>query len=445
MKRIWHLLWMTAAALLSMQSCINVDHTLGSGYVPGNQDISVAIGEIPLPLAMSMADSIQTNLGQAAIFGAINTPMCGKFQAEAAFSITPTYDSLVIGGDPVFKEMVAVLSIDGTQALTTAEKVIPQNIHAYQLNVKLDSSLIFNNSITPDKYGSSSILKENAIYTGGDEIKLYFKKEFAEPILHMSFQQLDSARLFMENFHGIVIKTDDIEDLDLGGRLNRINLSYSYITLTYTSTNSSGVRRDTTVDFSLGAYYSVCRYTSSTESYTEEDPSNAIYYEGLCGVKPRIGASALKKAMKEWADERGIEMDRMLLTKASVIFPFEYSGKGEDYIGYPSILFPCIRTRDTSGLVTFAPIDEIADESMDHGDINLSLFEYKSDASIYVQKILRKDDKDITPLDDIWMMGTYTDTYGSYIDYRNYAMGVLNGTGAERCPYLRFTYSILLD
>ncbi len=445
MRRIWHLLWMTATALHAMQSCINVDHTLGSGYVPSNQDISVAIGEIPLPVMMSMADSIQTNLGQTAIFGAINTPMCGKFQAEAAFSITPTYDSLVIGGNPVFKEMVAILSIDNTQTLTSSEKIIPQNIHAYQLNVPLDSTMIFNNSITPDKYGPSSILKENSIYTGGDEIKLYFKKEFAEPILHMSFQQLDSAKLFMENFYGIVIKTDDIEDSDLGGRLNSINLSYSYVTLTYTSTNNAGVRRDTTVDFSLGAYYSVCRYTSSSESYTKENPADALYYEGLCGVKPRISASALKSTMKNWADEHGIEMDRMLLTKASVIFPFEYSGDGENYIGYPSNLFPCKRSRDTSGLVTFSPIEEIADESMDHGEINLSLFEYKSDASMYIQKILRKDDKDITPLDDIWMMGTWSDTYGSYIDYRNYTMGVLNGTGTQRCPYLRFTYSILLD
>ncbi len=446
MKRNRYLLWVTALAALPLfHSCINVDHTLGAGYVPDNQDISVAVAEIPLPVYMSMADSIQTNLGQTAIFGAINTPMCGRFHAEAAFSITPTYDSLVIGGNPVFKEMAAVLSIDGTQALSTAEEIIPQNIHAYQLNVKLDSSLIFNNSITPDKYGSESILKENAIYTGGDEIKLYFKEEFAEPIFHMSFEQLDSAQLFMENFHGIVIKTDDIEELDLGGRLNRINLAYSYITLTYTSTNSSGVRRDTTVDFSLGAYYSVCSYSSSTDKYAGEDPAEALYYEGLCGIKPRIDAAILKKSMKEWADGHAIEMDRMLLTKASVVFPFEYSGDGEDYAGYPSTLFPCRRFRDTSGLVTFAPIEELADASMDHGEINLSLFEYKSDASIYIQNILKKDDSDITPLDDIWMMGTYTDTYGSYIDYRNYAMGILNGTGTQRRPHLRFTYSILLD
>lgn len=446
MKILGKLAVLTAvAALCLIQSCINVDHTLGSGYVPGNQDISVSVDEIPLPVGLSMSDSIQTNLGQIAIFGAINTPMCGKFQAEAAFSITPTHDSLVIGGDPVFKEMYAVLSIDGTQAISTSEKIIPQNIHAYQLNVKLDSTLIYNNSITPDKYGPASILKENAIYTGGDQIKLYFNEEFASPILRMTPKQLDSAKLFMENFHGIVIKTDDIEELDLGGRLNRINLAYSYIELTYTSTNSSGIRRDTTVEFSLGAHYSVCRYTSSTESYADENPADALYYEGFCGVKPRISAKALKGAMQKWAAGKGLDLNRVLLTKASVVFPFEYLGDGEYYKAYPSNLFPCRRYRDSTNRVTFCPIEEIADASMDHGELNLSLFEYKSDASIYVQKILRTDDKDISPLDDIWMMGTYSDAYGSYIDYRNYSMGVLNGTDADRSPYLRFTYSILLD
>lgn len=446
MKRTGRLAALIAiASLWLIQSCINVDHTIGSGYVPSNQDISVSVAEIPLPVGMSMSDSVQTNMGQIAIFGAINTPMCGKFQAEAAFSITPAYDSLVIGGDPVFKEMYAVLSIDGTQAISTSEEIIPQNIHAYQLNVKLDSTLIYNNSITPDKYGPSSILKENAIYTGGDQIKVYFNEDFARPILSMTPQQLDSANLFMENFYGIVIKTDDIEDLDLGGRLNRINLNYSYVNLTYTSTNNAGIRRDTTIEFSLGAYYSVCRYTSSTEAYTLEDPSDALYYEGFCGVKPRISAKALKEAMQKWADGKGYDLDRVLLTKASVVFPFEYLGDGEYYKAYPSNLFPCRRYRDSTGRVTFYPIEELADDAMDHGDINLSLFEYKSDASLCIQKILRTEDKNLSPLDDIWMMGTYTDTYSSYIDYRNYSMGILNGTGADRSPYLRFTYSILLD
>ena len=433
------------AAALFICSCINVDHTLGAMYVPANQDISVKVTEIPLPVCMDMADSIQTNLGASAVFGAINTPMCGRFHAESAFSITPTYDSLVIGGEPVFKEMVAVLSVEGNQSLTEDQAVIPQNIYAYQLNVKLDSSLIYNNSITPDKYGTKSILKENVVYTGGDEIKLYLTEDFARPILNMTFQQLDSAELFMENFYGIVIKTDDVEELDLGGRLNRLNLAYSYMSLTYTSTNSAGVRRDTTVEFSLGAYYSVCRYESSSQEYAQADPSDALYYEGFCGVKPKIKARALKDAIRGWAEKNNIELSRMLLTKASIVFPFEYAGDGEIYKAYPSNLFPCKRFRDDSGRVTFSPIEEIADTDMDHGELNLSLFHYKSDASIYVQKLLRTDDRDLTYLDDIWMMGTYSTTEGSYIDYKNYSMGVINGTGDERHPYLRFTYSLLLD
>jgi len=50
------------AALFAVSSCIDVDPTLGSKYVPSNQDLSMAIKEFDLPVEMRMCDSLQSSL-----------------------------------------------------------------------------------------------------------------------------------------------------------------------------------------------------------------------------------------------------------------------------------------------------------------------------------------------------------------------------------------------
>ena len=74
---------------------------------------------------------------------------------------------------------------------------------------------------------------------------------------------------------------------------------------------------------------------------------------------------------------------------------------------------------------------------------------YKSNVSIYLQRLLHKAAAEVTAEDDLWMMPTvsttnsYTGDLSYYSDCYFYPQDLLNGTGALRHPVLRLTYSVL--
>ena len=50
-----------ALAIISVNSCIKVNQTLGSVYVPTDRDLKVKTVSFDVPLGMKMADSLQTS------------------------------------------------------------------------------------------------------------------------------------------------------------------------------------------------------------------------------------------------------------------------------------------------------------------------------------------------------------------------------------------------
>ncbi|MDD2595683.1 MAG: hypothetical protein PHD11_07725 [Bacteroidales bacterium] len=434
-------------AIASFTSCITTDNTLGSIYVPSNQDIAIKTAEFDLPVTLMSADSLQTAIASTITIGTVASETFGTLRISSAASLSPG-DSIDFGTNPVFKEMYMQVYVSSRQTFSSDQKYIPQNVYVYPLNIELDSTHVYNNSISEKDYIHTPISSGNTIYMGGDSIKVIFTKEYGEKLFTATRSELDSSNLFMKRFYGMYLKVDDLQEGMTGGRINNLDLTTAYAILSFTSTNAAGERRDTSVSFQLGKYYVVNKVETGSKHLETDTPDNTVYVEGLSGIKPHIDAKVLKTTIDKWAAQNGIDLNNVLIAKATMEFPFEYSGQYTDYDTYPTNLFPCQRIED-SVYTMYSPISEIYDTKLNNGAINRSAFCYRPDAGLYIQNLIKKDTDKITRWDDIWMMPTitYTNSQTSetyyYSDYLNYYFGTLNGTKSERHPKLRITYTVL--
>lgn len=441
-------LW-ALTVLFSVSSCVNVDYTLGSAYVPSTQDINIRVDQFDVPVTMAMADGLQSSINGTGTVGTITSDLFGTFKSAVAFSISPNFDSLIIGDNPVFKEMYASMVVKDKVTLSDDQKNIVQNIYVHQLNVELDSTTVYCNSISDKDIRKESALRENVIYADGENLTFYFTEDFAKPIFDLSFEQLDSSRLFMKAFYGLYVSTEPLDGATEGGRLIYFDLSESFAYLTYTSTNYEGRRRDTTISFKLGEY-SVNRYESSSAVRAQEDPSRILYMEGLNGVKPCIRGTVMKKLIDGWLEENGLTAENVLVTRATMEFPFEYSGTPSDYDVFPSNLFAC-RHFVNDSTSYYEPLDDIFLAETESGGANFSLYYYKPDVATYIQEIIKRDPETIDSNDDLWIMPLISTTNSStsetmyYADTYYYSQCMLNGTSADRHPVLRITYAVLND
>ncbi len=437
------------AALLTLfflTSCIDTDNTLGSAMVPENQDISLHVATLDLPVTLRMADSLQTSVSNSATVGAIRTERFGLFHSDAAVSLTAAVDSIIWGKNPSVRSLILSLAVDTTLVVDASQLSIPQNFYVYQLNVELDSTMIYNNSLKPTDHKAELLSDGGTVFTGDDAYIVDIKKEFGEKLFRIPMATLDSAELFMKACYGLYIACDDpLEGME-GGRLTCFDLSASYLYLVYDYDDDEGARRSNTATFNLGSYYSVNVSSAGSRSLEHADPAKALYMEGLCGIKPHIDAQQLRSTVTAWAASAGVPLENILIAKATLTFPVEYNGDRNQYDYYSTNLFPCKRVRGTSS-VNYTPLDEINNTGMEDGMLNRSLLQYTSNISIYLQDLIRRTD--ITADDDLWMMPTlsfynsYTSTTYYYADYYYYAQNTLNGTAAERHPVLNLTYAVL--
>lgn len=437
------------ATLFSLNSCIPVDSTLGSALVPDNQDISIHSVEFDIPVELRMCDSLQTSVTSSVTVGAIRSNEFGLFHSDGAMTITAAEDSIIWGDNPIFKQMYLTLTLSSAQTMSDDQAHIPQNFKVYQLNRALDSTDIFNNCLGPDDYNHTPISKSTAVFLGED-VSIELTEEFGRKFFAYNHTVLDSAELFAQQFPGLYITCDDPEEGIEGGRLNDLDLSSSYAYLTYETVDENGDRVSKTANFNLGEIYCVNISSSSSAKLAAKDPSEALYMEGLCGVKPFIQAAKLKSMIKEWAAKEGVDLNTMLIAKAAFEFPFEYDVNNPKCLdNFPVNLFPC-RRLTSNGLKYYYPIEEINDSDIyNDGSINRSLLFYRPDAAIYLQEIIRKDESSLTDRDNLWIMPTLTYQNSStgetsyYADYNYYTQCILNGTGAERHPKLKITYTVL--
>ena len=438
------------AALSGLTACITTDPTLGSALVSDDQDITIHTASFDLPVDMKMADSLQTTVSQRITVGAIRTGRFGLFHSDAAAALTAGTDSIVWGRNPSVRNLTLTLTLDTTMVIDRSQLYVPQNLYVHRLKVELDSTRIYNNSLSEDDYDHTLLSEGGLVYTGGDTYVINLKKELGEELFRYSTATLDSAELFMKLCRGLYFRCDDPVEGQEGGRLNTFDLSNSYLSLSYEYDDDEGVHKATSAYFNLGNTYCVNISTSSAGMLEKADPAQALYLEGLCGIKPHVDARKLRESVASWAASRQIPLENLVIAKATLSLPFEYDGRYDQYANYPATIYPCTRERSsTSARVSYAPLEEIQDENMESGAIDRSLLQYKSNISIYLQDLIRKQAGEITDEDDLWLMPTlsYYDSNSSttyyYADYFYYTQGVFNGTDAARHPVVHLTYTVL--
>ena len=443
---------LSLAAVLTafcLASCITTDHSLGSDLAPSNHSIELHTATIDLPVSLKMADSLQTAISQSITVGSIRSDIFGLFHCDAAMSVTAATDSIDWGKNPSVRSFTLNLVTDTTLVVDAAERYAPQNLYVHQLNVELDSTMVYNNSLKAGDYDPEIISHGGFVFTGGDSYAVRLDEEIGKRLFQIPMATLDSADLFMKAFHGLYIRCDDPVEGSEGGRLNLFDLSSSTLTLTYDYDDAQGNRKTNTAVFQLGTKYTVNCCTSGSRVLESEDPAETLYVEGLCGIKPFINALRLRDALADWAADAQIPLENLLIAKATFSFPFEYYGDRTQFDNYAGNLFPCKRTANSAGRLRYTPIDEINDTDLEDGSIDRSRLEYCSNVSFYLQDLIGRNRRDVTSDDDLWLMPTIT-YYNSttsvtyyYADYFYYAQSFLNGTSAERHPVINLTYAIL--
>ena len=447
MKRVVRGLVAAFLPLFLLSACIEKNDLLGSALVPTNQDISIKTAAFDIPVGLRMADSLQSAVTQSITVGSLRTDRFGRFRSEAAMTVTASTDSIVWGGNPSVRRIYISLVRDTTLFVDKSQAYIPQNMHLYYLRTKLDSTYRYNNSLSFADCDPVPIA-ESVPYTGGDAYSMELDPSFGERFFRIPMATLDSADLMMEAFHGLYMTCDDPVPTLEGGRLNVFDLSSSALYLVYDYDDGAGSRKTNTAAFQLGEYYSLNVYSSSSRDLVTDDAAEAIYMEGLCGIKPHVSAARLRGRIAEWASDNGIPLEKLIVAKATFEFPFEYNGDPDQYDYWSSNLFPCKRTY-SNGILSYNPIEELSDETLENGILDRSQLTYKSNVSIYLQSLLKKEPAAVTEEDDLWMMPTvsrvnsYTSETYYYSDYFFYQQDCINGTGAVRHPVLRLTYTIL--
>ena len=363
---------------------------------------------------MKMADTLQTSTGYPLI-GNIYDEFFGMTNAEFAATVTPP-DTIPWGTDPKFVSARLQFVLSSIQTFADDQDAVPQNFHVYELLTPMDTTKIYCNSISRSDYSTYEIGKGEVIYTAGDTLTIPLTDEYASKFMEATQEEIDSTELFIKHFYGIYLKSDlKIQNGISGGRLNKF--SSAHILFTYNSTNDAGTNRDTTITLSVGTSYGTDIYTLSSRGLEVDGNNNleTIYYEGLAGIKPHIDANALKDSITLWIKNEGIDINDIIVARASLELPFEAPEDYEELNGYPTSLYPSTRYTYAYDAKQYYPLTEIYDSSMDKGDINRSLLYYKPDVTLYVQDILGKiaSSEEDAPLNsswDLWLFKYYDGT-----------------------------------
>jgi hypothetical protein len=459
------------AAAISV-SCISTNKSLGGSLVPTDQNLNVYTTSMDLPVTMEMTDSIQSSSSSYLAVGSINTPELGTMTVGSAFDLVPETDSMRFEGDPKFVKFYIDAVFSSHKTLDDNQAGIIQNLYFYPLTRILDTTDIYAYSLKPEDYEKKLICKGIPAYDGSGSVEVDMT-DWAAKYLSATDEELDSLNLFAENFTGIYMTTDPQESSIYGGRINYLDLSSTYGYLEYERTDSTGARTDTTVAFTLGYRTALNVYKSSSENLVSGSPTKKLYVEGMSGIKPYISAAKLRQTIEDWAEENGLDMSKIIVTRASMVFPFEYDG---DYLkldnNYPSYLYPNQRTT-SGGYTYFAPLSEIYDSMNDKGAINRSNLYYKPDVTLYIQDIIHDPADSISSADDIWLVpvsetkssssssSDYSNYYSYYYyyyygyntssssttyyttDYIDYYAATLNGNLSDNGPRLELTYTVM--
>ncbi|MBQ0024524.1 MAG: DUF4270 family protein [Bacteroidales bacterium] len=441
-----------ATALFSITSCITIDNSIGGDLIPANHIFTIESAEFDIPVELRAADSLQAGTVGTPVVGALNTSTYGKFRASVGVSIVPVTDSIVWGKEPEFVSMTLSVPTSITYCESEDQSCIPQNLYVYALKGPVDSTMRYSGSLKEEYCDfSKTVSKGNIVYTGDEFLSLQFTEEYGKQFFKYSMEMMDSTAFFLDKFPGLYFTCDECDDGILGGRLNTLTFSDTYAILTYSSIDDDGFRSEKDVMFSI-ADRSLSVYSSESKKFEGTSTEDFILSDGLTGIKPVVKASAIKEAVKSWADEKGIDLNSILINRAVIEFPIEYDKENPDCLDkFPSHLFPCRFIENTYyNYFYYEPVTDIKKSDIALGEIDRSLLCYRADIGSTLSEILKKSDSEITHHDDLWIMPIMATTDESnttyyFANYLNYYQCRLNGTKNERRPKIYLTYTNVIE
>lgn len=437
-------LFLAAAALSCLVSCVETDSTLGGNLVPTTETYTFYYAEVPLEgISMQMADKLSGFSDSRITIGAIRDEEFGLTTRSSAFALIPMVDTtdFNIGDNPRFKRFHFAASTDTLSFIDGSQESILQSVRVYELEKALDPEVDSDCNSTV-KHKDKLITRGIPVYSGADSLSFDFTEEFGKKYLQLTKADVSSMKTFLSKFPGIYMETDLPEGL--GGRINMLDvqLDYdanyttvmgNYATLNY-SAEFDGVRKDTSLLFWYGtsAFYDIdslfTNYTGTFPQYalnltgqqTREragEATDKIWVEGGGGLKPVIAAKSLKHLTEEAISRVGGDPRNAIINKASLIFPFDFPEDYTEMDRWPYRLSPTCRfiTEDDDGTLSaaFMGLTDSSSSDEDQGDVDRSLLVYSPDITYHMQEILKIDetnpDKNTTKnylkgCYDIWLL-----------------------------------------
>ncbi|MBQ0078105.1 MAG: hypothetical protein KBS55_05715 [Bacteroidales bacterium] len=467
------------AALLCCLSCIENDLSLGSGIVPRENQYDTFIVELPITdMSVAMADSLSGFNQQKMMLGSIDDSDYGLSSHACALTLTPMMEDIDWGDVQEVKSFNLYSSYDTVAVAKSSDTHILQEVEAYALEERTSGAFNSNKDL---QHSTTSIIKGAPVLNGNNDLVLNFTDAFAMDVINKTngISLKTGFNDYLDAFPGIYLKTG--EPGHSGGRVNSFgvqlgfNANTAYISENYAALSINSIfdeekgAVDTTFYFLFGMqdYYKLdsllnygtqgafpqyaCNITShSTEALTGAADDKARF-EGGAGLKPVIGAAALRDAVRaaildslETIGHGEDELGEVLINKASLILPYKMPSDYTRMDYYPARLSPTTRVK-TDTTAFFMNLTDFSSTSENQGDINRSLCRYAPDITYHLQEMLSLPDTTIRNGNyDIWLMimalETTTTTasassnnemneYLQYLMYQNYYNQMYGGYG----------------
>lgn len=434
-------------AALFLTSCIETDKSTGASLIPSDHILKVNTVGFDLPVQMKLSDSLQTLYSGALVIGSNKDPVLGTMRASAAFQFLPSSFSQDFGEAPVAKSFKMYMTIENKTFFREEDRYIPQNFNVHRLVKDLDSTTIYNNSLTDAHFSPEPLNYGGNVFFGGDTLVMDLSLNYAQELVTATKEERDSIPTFVKKFKGMYITVAPAPGALQGGRINTLAPSSVYFLMTYRHKDSKkNIDKD-----SLIAYYvadesmHINRFEHSSKQLENTNPQNQIFLEGFAGIKPYIDFNVVKTIITNWSTQKNTKLNKLIIAKAEIRLPFEYP---QDYLElnyFPSQVFLCIR-KDSTGSrnILYDPLDDLSYYTS-NGSINRSQKYYSLDISSYLQKVLqgkftgRSLQTYIAPI--LQSSDYYTGATNYYIQSTLYSKATLNGNASVNHPRLILTYS----
>lgn len=445
-----------AFALACLASCVENDRALGGGLISEDFILETGTATFSLPFTNRPSDSVQSSNSYHILVGYMNDPVYGTTVCDGASFVLPLSDTSDLGVSPKLISAYINLSIDSTYLPDASQEGIPQNITIYELNTKMDSLGIFNNSITEDDYSPVPVNKGTPVIYGDGNIRIELTDEYAGKLLATTVDEYQDFDLFRDRIKGLYIKVDTPPGHITGGRFNYLQFGTSVITVNFTMNDPERgiIDRDTTESFVFGYTYAKNYFRSTSGTLANDDPDETLYAESLSGIKPHISARALKDTLEKWLAGPDINGRQVIVSRACIDMPYKEPADYEIFeTEHPEYLYAFTNTPwATDSLHYYMPLPEI-DGVASKGTPNRSLMQYTMDVTSYIQNLILADPDSVDASYDLWIapMNVTTDdetdmTYYMF-DNRNYRRVTLEGPAVAepgRRPRLTVTYGLMV-